>query len=36
MDIEELAKLKLGTIAEVIFIKIITNNFTSYFELLIL
>jgi hypothetical protein len=37
MDIKELAKLKLSIIAkEAIFIKTITDNFTSYFELLIL
>ena len=36
MDMEELAKLKLGTVAkEAIFMKTITNNFTSYFEPLI-
>jgi hypothetical protein len=37
VDIKELVKLKLGTIVkEVIFIKIITNNFISYFKSLIL
>jgi hypothetical protein len=37
VNIEELAKLKLGTVAkEAIFIKTITDTFTSYFEPLIL
>jgi hypothetical protein len=36
VDTEELAKLKLGTVAkEAIFVKTITDNFTPYFELLI-
>ncbi|PMD53352.1 uncharacterized protein K444DRAFT_646753 [Hyaloscypha bicolor E] len=36
VDMEELAKLKLGTVAkEAIFMKTITDNFTSYFEPLI-
>lgn len=36
VDIEELAKLELGTMAkEAIFMKTITDNFTSYFEPLI-
>ena len=36
MDMEKLAKLKLGTVAkEAIFMKTITDNFTSYFEPLI-
>ena len=36
VDMEELAKLKLGTVAkETIFMKTITDNFTSYFEPLI-
>lgn len=33
VDMEELAKLKLGTVAkETIFVKTITDNFTAYFE----